>query len=264
MNISTEKSLLIHCVGRRVELIEWFVAAAKKRNINLYVDDIDKNAPAYSVGEKYNGQKITHELTLVDSNLLSLSENKSETIKLISNYDIIWKTLDKYLFYEYFRNIINVPPTLIIKNRYGSASMGLEKIRQPFLDGQEWNIQLYFDFISGKIVSVFMQEKILMRAGETERGRSAWNEELWKQCVKLERHGFYGPVDIDAIIAEKEYIIDINPRFGGGYQMAHHCGVNFVELILNNIEGIENHYQKPFYVIGKIFAKYDRMMEICL
>ena len=36
------------------------------------------------------------------------------------------------------------------------------------------------------------------------------------------------------------YLSEINPRFGGAYLHAYGAGVDFVKLIKNNLNGIEN------------------------
>ena len=71
--------------------------------------------------------------------------------------------------------------------RDGSASIGIKKIAapsdfegvkenkqyiyQPFIDGTEYGVDVYFDMISGELVSVFMKKKIAMRAGETDKAK---------------------------------------------------------------------------------------------
>ena len=46
---------------------------------------------------------------------------------------------------------------------------------------------------------------------------------------------------MDFFIKDGEYYLsEINPRFGGAYLHAYGAGVDFIKLILNNIEGTEN------------------------
>ena len=93
---------------------------------------------------------------------------------------------------------INQIPTSIIKNRYGSASQGFEKIKQPFLDGVEYNIQCYFNIYTNDLVDIFMQKKIEMRAGETDKSISIWDDEIDQEVSRLDGL-FKGSIDIDII-----------------------------------------------------------------
>ena len=57
---------------------------------------------------------------------------------------------------------------------------------------------------------------------------------------------FYGPMDVDLFYKDGEYYIsEINPRFGGAYLHAYGANVDFVKLIINNLEGNEN--KEDFY-----------------
>ena len=54
------------------------------------------------------------------------------------------------------------------------------------------------------------------------------------------------------------YIIsEINPRFGGGYPHAHEIGQNFVENLMNNLQGRTNGVQIGNYEEGSILVKFD-------
>lgn len=70
-----------------------------------------------------------------------------------------------------------------------------------------------------------------MRAGETEKSKSvkiSEIEEMVKKVVGLLQ--LKGPVDIDIMeYYGKYYVLEINPRFGGGYPHAYECGVNFLK-----------------------------------
>ena len=67
-----------------------------------------------------------------------------------------------------------------------------------------------------------------------------------------------GPCDMDFFIKDGEYYLsEINPRFGGAYLHAYGAGVDFIELILNNIEGKENQSLIGQYDEDVIMMMYD-------
>ena len=67
-----------------------------------------------------------------------------------------------------------------------------------------------------------------------------------------------GPVDMDLFRMDgRWYVSEINPRFGGGYPHAWHCGVNFPALIAENAMGRENPAAIGVYEAGIAMMKYS-------
>ena len=108
---------------------------------------------------------------------------------------------------------------------------------QEFLDGQEIGADVYIDMLSGEIVSIFTKRKLKMRAGETDKSVSFKDERLFTLIKKFVKDaGYTGQIDIDIFEIDGEYYLsEVNPRFGGGYPHSYECGVNNMELILNNL-----------------------------
>ena len=53
------------------------------------------------------------------------------------------------------------------------------------------------------------------------------------------------------------YLSEINPRFGGAYLHAYGAGVDFIKLILNNIDGVENNSIIGQYDEDIVMMMYD-------
>ena len=115
-------------------------------------------------------------------------------------------------------------------------------IVQPDMSGREYGVDVYVDMMSNEIISCFCKEKLRMRAGETEKSVTDMNAsviELVSRAVK--KIGLVGPLDVDVMEHNGQYsILEINPRFGGGYPHAYECGANFIELICTNASGHAN------------------------
>ena len=63
---------------------------------------------------------------------------------------------------------------------------------------------------------------------------------------------------MDFFIKDGEYYLsEINPRFGGAYLHAYGAGVDFIKLILNNIEGRMNRSIIGRYEEDVIMMMYD-------
>ena len=234
--------------------------------------------------------------------LLALHEKEFAALGVTvigSSYELCERTLDKWQMYRWLveqgyacaksymdveafvadeqAGVISYP--VFVKPAKGSASIAISKaydeetvrllmshgegmMIQEFLDGQEIGADCYIDMISGKTVSVFTKKKLVMRAGETDKGISFKDEKLFALIEEfIARAGFKGQIDIDIFEIEgKYYISEVNPRFGGGYPHAYECGVDHMQLIANNLAGKENQSIIGNYDEGLVMMKYNEIM----
>lgn len=142
------------------------------------------------------------------------------------------------------------------------AATATEMVLQPFMHGKEYGVDLYVDFISGDVIAVFIKEKIRMRAGETEKSISVINNDIKKLAVAAAQGlALRGCLDMD--ITEENgqyYILEINPRFGGGYPHAYLCGVNFIKMLAANADGVANQPLRAAYKENVRAMKYSDIM----
>lgn len=181
---------------------------------------------------------------------------------------------DKFLN-AYENNEIDFP--IFIKPRTGSGSVGAIRVDslddlksiinkkdhnyiiQEFMSGLDINSDVYVDCISKKTVSIFCKKKLETRIGGANKTISFKDEKLFEFIKKtLSFFEFYGPIDIDFFYKNGEYYLsEINPRFGGGYLHAFGAGINFMELIENNINNIENVENIGDYEEDVLMMMYD-------
>ena len=173
-------------------------------------------------------------------------------------FNAIRSYIDKeQFFHDVEKGIISYP--VFVKPICGSASINISKayskeeveflfkryanlMIQEFMNGKEYGVDVYIDMISNKPTAIFIKEKLLMRAGETDKSVSVHDKELEAIIIKfVSKMEFKGVIDIDIFkVNNKYYISEVNPRFGGGYPHAYECGVNIPNMIVNNLEGKEN------------------------
>lgn len=220
-------------------------------------------------------------------------------VKIIgSSFELCERSLDKFKMYNWLKEHgyncaksymerdafyadlekgkISYP--VFVKPACGSASIAISKafdketvdllcthsegmMIQEFLKGQEIGADVYIDIISKKVVSIFTKKKIVMRAGETDKAVSFKEPKLFALIQKfVEESGFTGQIDIDIFDIDGEYYIsEVNPRFGGGYPHAFECGCNHMDLIENNLKGIENKPNIGCYDEGVYMMKYNEI-----
>lgn len=133
---------------------------------------------------------------------------------------------------------------------------------QELLEGSEIGADCYIDLISGKTVSIFTKRKLVMRAGETDKAVSFRDEKLFALLSRFaEQAGFRGQIDVDLFEnGGTYYISEVNPRFGGGYPHAYACGVNHIQLIVNNLAGKANTPNIGAYEENIYMFKYNEIM----
>ena len=104
---------------------------------------------------------------------------------------------------------------------------------QKRLCGQEYGLDVIND-LEGHYVCTFVKRKLAMRAGETDQAitvESDWLEGIGGVIGR--KLGHIGVLDCDAIvIQDKCYVLDMNPRFGGGYPFSHMAGANLPAVLL--------------------------------
>lgn len=215
-----------------------------------------------------------------------------------SSYELCERTLDKWQMYlwlkehgyacagsyvdkeAFYRDVekgkISYP--VFVKPVRGSASIAITRAEdretveflfshgeglliQEYLRGQEIGADCYIDMISGETVSVFTKKKLVIRAGETDKGISFQDPVLFELIERfVKESGFRGQIDIDIFECDGVYYIsEVNPRFGGGYPHAYEAGVNHMKYMVRNLEGKCNVPELGDYEEGIVMMKYNEI-----
>lgn len=259
-------------------------------------------------------------ISLNDLELPKLSQNKKIFAEagitvLVSAPDIIDICFDKFKTQAFINKIgLNSPLTLchleearqalyerklhyplILKPRWGSGSIGIERIDdetellptyqylqhkvtksiladagqsgneiliQQCITGPEYGLDIIND-LEGRHISVSVKRKLSMRAGETDKAITVHCPELSKiGRIIGSRLGHIGNLDCD--ILEQDgiyYVLELNPRFGGGFPFSYEAGVNLPLAILKWKRGQNVDPKILMAQPGLTFAKCDRLVE---
>ena len=97
---------------------------------------------------------------------------------------------------------------------------------QEMIEGTEYGLDVVCD-LNGEYAGVLVRRKIAMRGGETDRAESVAPtdfEDIARSIAEAVPHP--GTFDVDVIVNAEgiPYVIDVNPRFGGGYPLSHLAG----------------------------------------
>ncbi|MBN8571643.1 MAG: ATP-grasp domain-containing protein [Ignavibacteria bacterium] len=227
----------------------------------------------------------------------------------VSDYDVVELSNDKYLTYTRFKNLgINLPETwmmkdflvlenlpsyekLVLKPAKGSASKGIYKINSPevkaLTNSEKLDVETYlvqqniqFDYEvtvdlfgdgEGNVIEFCQRKRISTRGGEVEKGITVNLPKVTELVRKVVGDlKILGVVNIQVMVKDgKVYLGEINPRFGGGYPLAHKAGANLIQHIkscMNKIpyENIgDSRYKEDFYMLRYDNAVYtDKLLDL--
>lgn len=167
---------------------------------------------------------------------------------------------------------------VFVKPRTGSGSVGARKVQdaealkalceadpsliiQRLMTG-DLDADVYIDTISHKAVSAFSKRKLETKIGGASKTISFKDENLFEFIRRITGLlKFNGPVDMDFFYQNGIYYLsEVNPRFGGAYLHAYGAGVDFIKLIKNNLNGIENAPVFGNYADDVVMMMYDSVV----
>ncbi|MDZ8050442.1 MAG: ATP-grasp domain-containing protein [Aulosira sp. ZfuVER01] len=185
---------------------------------------------------------------------------------------------------------------LVVKPRWGSASIGIEypeddeelelayryvqkKICRTILAdvsacdienciliqervlGEEYGLDI-INNLDGEYVTTFVKRKLGMRAGETDRAVTVAEQKLQNIGQEIARKlSHIGNLDCDVIVNSRGcYVLEMNPRFGGGYPFSHCAGANLPAMLIAWANGVEPEPSWQMFAANVISSKCDRLI----
>jgi carbamoyl-phosphate synthase large subunit len=151
-----------------------------------------------------------------------------------------WGTASIGIEYVYDEEELELHYTLAMKRlpwtllrQIGAADPDRCILIQKRLCGQEYGLDVVND-LEGRYVCTFVKRKLVMRAGETDRAITVKSDALEGIGEAIGRElGHIGILDCDLIVTEQSCsVLDLNPRFGGGYPFSHMAGANLPAALI--------------------------------
>jgi carbamoyl-phosphate synthase large subunit len=180
---------------------------------------------------------------------------------------------------------------LVIKDRYGSGSSGFAVVRaadvssaialrcrpdggidpdllvvQPFLSGVEFGLDIVSDLTdSAEVTGVLARRKDATVSAVTTRVVTvdpAGFLPLAERIARVVRP--QGPIDVDLIETEESglQVLDVNPRFGGGYPFSHCAGSDVPGYLIAELLGLPPPDGWNTCRIGATIGRHDSFVSI--
>lgn len=119
-----------------------------------------------------------------------------------------------------------------------SSTMNEAIIFQEKLEGKEYGLDVLND-LEGNYVASYAKQKVRMRSGETDLGRTV-NIEPFKYLTRriAEESKHCGLLSVDCFITGNGvYVTEMNCRISGHYPIAYLAGFNYPQILVDMIEG---------------------------
>lgn len=270
----------------------------KEHSIKAVISLNDLELPILSQA-KQEIESLGAKVIVSDKSAINIAFDKWETVKFLEQFGL--KTPKTFINLQFAKDAIasgELKFPLVIKPRWGSASIGidfpetmeelelaykLQNIRlkrtilaeaskedidhailiQEKIPGKEYGMDVLNDF-EGNYVGTFVREKLQMRSGETDKAISVIHERF-EQVGKVigDNLKHIGNLDCDVFEHNGElYVLELNPRFGGGYPFSHEAGNNTAAIYIEWLKGNKDISMHSDYKADMMFSKCDRLLRV--
>lgn len=149
----------------------------------------------------------------------------------------------------------------ILKNV--SQDLDASILIQEYIAGDEYGVDVLNDF-QGNYISSYARKKLAMRAGETDKATSVIDSKISKTGKIIgENLKHIGNLDVDMFHTKEGYsVLELNPRFGGGYPFSHEAGINTAAIYIAWLQGETDISKHDHYTQNLTFSKCDRLIRV--
>ena len=233
------------------EYVDFVLDLCRKEGIDIVIPLIDPELEVLSL-RRDDFQKNGIMVVVSPHSTVQMCYDKYETFKFAQQHGIAAPLT--ILSVEEALKLLDMGALrwpLSVKPRKGSASEDIchcrdedrlcrafevcpEPMIQQYLEGDEFGYDLFGDQ-NFRSISVYCKKKLAMRAGETDKAISTADPVHINFGRKiLESMQLFGPADVDVIVdGDGPKLLEINPRFGGGYPCSHMAGADFCRKLIS-------------------------------
>ena len=254
--------------------IDDMLALCKREKIKLLVPTIDTELPLYAAA-KNRFKEIGTEISISSPEAIRICNDKIETHHWLSSLGMPLPRQASIA--EVLDSPDDWPTPLIAKPKHGSSSTGMHRIHEiddlklikwPELmiietvaSGEEFTIDLYIDR-TGKPRCAVPRQRLETRSGEVSKGMTVRHPGLQSIASQIasELPGGFGVINIQAFLDQESgdiNIIEINPRFGGGYPLTEQAGATCTHWLIEDCLGLPLSVVEDTWRDGLAMLRYD-------
>jgi carbamoyl-phosphate synthase large subunit len=263
--------LVPHCMSP--EFIPAMLDICHKNQIRLIVPTIDTELPIYA---SHLDQFINAGTTVAIScpEAVSIGGDKDKTFSwLIRNG---FPTIRQAPVDEVIRDSKLWAFPLLVKPRFGSSSIGVTVVRdvdnlkvispnaglfvQTIAKGNEYTVDILADR-QGNCLCAVPRKRLEVRGGEVSKGLTVQNNLLVRlaQQICMTLPGAFGALNVQIFLDDATgdlNVIEINPRFGGGFPLTWEAGGKYPQWMIEELLGLPS-TASTAWKDGLVMLRYD-------
>lgn len=285
------ESLSDHGGGRIIalELTDW---ASGVSFADEYVQVIACTEPGFvdAVLDVCRSREVSLVVPLIDTELPAYAESRSRfaaegVLVNVSGPETVALCADKEAFSHHTRGVARTPYTVsdrtlptapvVVKPKRGSSSIGMLRfdrlvdvpramvndpslLVQEAVKGHEYSVDV---FVDETVRAAYVRQQVELRGGETSKGLSIVHDAVRRtvEAVVGTLPDPFGVLHADVIVdrnSGEPVVLEVNPRFPGGYPLSHRAGSPMIDWLLSLAGGgTPNYHVAPFRSVR--MARYD-------
>jgi len=261
------------------EFVPRMLEICRQEHVRLIVPTIDTELPVYAK-HRASFESIGTHILVSSTETVSLSGDKVLTHRWLVEHG--FPTVRQAPPAEVIRDPSVWQFPLVAKPVRGSASIGLARVHdgdelrtavrggeyivQTIAPGREFTVDVLVDR-EGRARCAVPRLRIEVRAGEVSKGMTVRHphlEGLARQLCEA-RPGAYGVTTVQLFYDEasgETSVIEINPRFGGGFPLAWRAGAHYPRWILEELLGLPPTVRDDGWRDGLVMLRYDEAVFV--
>ena len=279
------------------DYIDLTMTICKDQQIDALISLNDLELPVLAE-QKTRFEKIGVKVIVSDPQVIDIAFDKYKTTQWLESIGLQYpKTFISLIDAKAALTAGKISFPLVLKPRWGSGSIGIETVEdmeelemvynilfkkikktilskvsvgdkyiliQEELTGKEFGLDVIND-LAGNFVAVSVKQKLAMRAGETDKAVTVDLPEVREMGAAIGLNlKHIGNLDVDIKQrANGDYcVLELNPRFGGGFPFSYEAGVNLPKAIIKWLRGEDVSVDTLVPRNGLMFSKNDYLMRI--
>ena len=257
-----------------VEFIPTMLDICRKNSIRLVVPTIDTELPMYA-SHRDRFLMVGTTVAISSPEVVSIGGDKEKTFNWLNGNG--FPTVRQAPVDEVVRESNPWTFPLLVKPRFGSASIGVTTVRdldnlrvisptagllvQTIAKGNEYTVDILADR-QGNCLCAVPRKRLEVRGGEVSKGLTVRNEfivGLAQQICKT-LPGAYGALNVQIFLDDATgdlKVIEINPRFGGGFPLTWESGGKYPQWMIEEIMGLPSTASSSSWKDGLVMLRYD-------
>ena len=254
--------------------LEFLLDMVARNHIRLIVPTIDTELPFYAQHADAFAARGCR-INISSPEVVNIGNDKLLTHQFLVQAGI--PTVRQQTLEDALASAETLELPVVIKPRCGSASIGVSVARtveqaharsseknllvQFQAQGQEYTVDIFVDR-HGECQCALPRLRLETRAGEVSRGVTARNPAVASLARKVARAlpKAYGVLNIQMFYDVKtntSAVIEINPRFGGGYPLTHEAGAPMTTWLIEDVLGLPSSASDQTWREGVVMLRYD-------